>query len=100
MGRDAAPALRIPSRAINSCSERESRPRRTFPAPPPWPEESGQLVGLGVEVVVGQVRLGELDGDRVGGAGGLGLEQLRQGRGRHRGGGVVPGLDDGVPFLV
>jgi len=55
-----------------------------------------ELVGAGVELGVSEAVLLEHHRDGIGGSRDLGLEQLRQGGGRDRMGGVVPLPQDGV----
>ena len=56
----------------------------------------GELVGAGIELRIGERCVLEHHRDRIGGAGRLGGEQLRQRGGRDRARGVVPLPQDGV----
>ena len=58
-----------------------------------------QLVGAGIELAVAEAVLLKHHGDRLGSAGDLGLEQLRQGGERNRMRSVVPPAQNGVAFL-
>ena len=58
-----------------------------------------QLVGARIELRIGEAVLREHHRDRVGGAGDLGGEQLRQARGRERMRGVVPAPQDRVALV-
>ena len=58
-----------------------------------------QLIGARIELTVAEAVLLEHHRDGVGAPGDLGLEQLRQGRGGNRMGGVVPLPQDGVALL-
>ena len=58
-----------------------------------------QLIGARIELGVAEALLVAHHGDRVGRAGGLRGEQLRQGGGPHRVGGVVPAVQDRAALL-
>ena len=58
-----------------------------------------QLIGARIEFAIAEAALLEHHRDRIGGAGDLGLEQLRQGGRRERMRGVVPLPQNGVALL-